>query len=416
MSEIVIEKNFGSLFDPNEEFSDKNRKCFLWVRGKVKEGNIFKKKIRTNEKFTQKNIKFIEEAKYGYDDNNCIDVLDVFMEYKENYCISQNFTKNNDKFFHFCNTLLKVICPRCYNNYAHTKLNPHNHGYMNMKITEASNQTSIHIFHGIMKCFIAFVINDDKNIIKKKRERFIECFSDLIVNKNHSGLDHFTYANTIYNYFMKLNENKSEFIGLEKKMKFSTLITLKTIFKYQYPALKYLCENKGSIFLRHGLEKKTDDYSREMIYPHNDDRHGWRIHNVTMKHGESAPTIFPSYPIEVDTLPFKKCASHSSKEIYGNVKGYIAFPNFKKLGGNIHMRYEKEDKVMPRDHLFAESNIHVKHWIFTYRKNYDPSVKENIKKAVHAIVQEGLPIIDEAIILNFTHVLEAITNKFILLH
>ena len=104
MSEIVIEKNFGSLFDTNEEFSDKNRKCFLWVRGKVKEGNIFKKKIRTNERFTQKNIKFIEEAKYGYDDNNCIDVLDVFMEYKENYCISQNFTKNNDKFFHFCNT------------------------------------------------------------------------------------------------------------------------------------------------------------------------------------------------------------------------------------------------------------------------------------------------------------------------
>ena len=123
----------------------------------------------------------------------------------------------------------------------------HNHGYMNMKIIEASNQTSIHIFHGIMKCFIAFVINDDKNIIKKKRERFIECFSDLIVNKNHSGLPHFTYANTIYNYFMNLNDNNSVFIGLEKN-EIHTLITLKTIFKYQYPALKYLCENKDPYF------------------------------------------------------------------------------------------------------------------------------------------------------------------------
>ena len=416
MTEIVIEKNFNDVFDLNKEFSDINKRCYLWVRGKVKEGHLFKKKVKTCEKFVQRNIKSVEEAKYGYDENNCIDVLNIFMQYKENYSIALNFTKNSDKFFHFCNALLKVICPRCYNTYAHTKLNPHNHGYMNMRIIETPTQTWLHIFHGIMKCFIAYVINDDKNIIKKKRERFIECFSDLIVNKNHSNIPHFVITNTIYNYYMKINNNKGNYLAIEKKMKLSTLITIKTAFKYYYPVLKYLYENKNSIFLRHGLEKRTDDYSINMVFPPNDDKHGWRIHNITAKDGKTFPSALPTYPVEVDTVPFKKCASHSSKEIYGNVKGFIAFPNFKKLGGKIHMRYEKEDSVMPRDHLFAESNIHIKNWIFTYRKNNDSSLKETIRKAVNALVQEGIPVIDEAIIPNFTHVLEAIANKFILLH
>jgi hypothetical protein len=415
MSEVVIERNSYSFFDPDNTFSD-SKKCYLWTRGKVKDGHLFKKKVKTTEKYSQKNIKFVEEVKYGYDENEAIDVLDLFMKYKENYSIAQNFTKNNEKFFHFCNTLLKVICPRCYNSYAHTKLNPHNHGYMNMRIMESPTQTWLHIFHGIMKCFIAYVINDDKNIIKKKRERFIECFSDIIVNKNHSNLPHFTASNTIYNYYMNIKDCSGDYKALERKMKTTTVITIKTVFKYHYPVLKYLYENKTSIFLRHGLEKRTDDYSKNMVFPPNDDKHGWRIHNITTKTGSTFPSALPTYPIEVDSLPFKRCASHSSKEIYGNVKGFISFPNFKKLGGKIHMRYEKEDTVMPRDHLFAESKIHISNWIFTYRKNNDPSVKDAIKKAVSALVQEGIPVIDEAIIPNFTHVLDAISNKFILLH
>ncbi len=199
MSEVVIERNSYSFFDPDNKFSD-SKKCFLWTRGKVKEGHLFKKKVKTTERYSQKNIKLIEEVKYGYHEKEAIDVLDLFMKYKENYSIAQNFTKNNEKFFQFCNTLLKVICPRCYNSYAHSKLNPHNHGYMNMRIMECPTQTWLHIFHGIMKCFIAYVINDDKNIIKKKRERFIECFSDIIVNKNHSNLPHFTASITINNF------------------------------------------------------------------------------------------------------------------------------------------------------------------------------------------------------------------------
>lgn len=416
MSEIVIEKNFNKIFDPNENFSDSKNKCFLWVRCKVKDGHIVKKKVRSNERFTLKNIKLIEEAKYGYDVENSIDVLDKFLQYKENYNIAQNFTKNNENFFHFCNTLLKVICPRCYNAYAHTKLNPHNHGYMNMRIMEAPQQSGVHIFHGIIKCYIAFVINEDKNIIIKKKERFIECFSDLIVNKNHSSLPHFKIANTIFNYFMQINRDNGEYQALEKKMKSSTLLTIKTFFTFNYPVLKYLYENKSSIFIRHGLEKKTDDYAVNMVFPSNDDKHGWRIHNITTKDGRQLPSMLPAYPIEVDYLPFKRCASHSSKEIYGNVKGFISHNHFKKLGGKIHIRYEKDDNIMPRDHLFAESKINIKNWIFTYKKNNDPSVKEQIKKAINALVREQIPLIDETIIPNFMHVLESIVTKFILLH
>ncbi len=416
MNEVIIEKEFQNIFDVDGIFKDSGQNCFLWVRYKAIEGHIVKKKVKTSEKVKLKSIKLIEEATFGPNEKNRIDVKELLLQYKENYSISVNFEKINNKFFSFCNTLLKVICPRCYNSYAKTKLNPHNHGYMNIRIAQAPNNTWFNIFDGIIKCFIAFVINEDINIIKKKKERYIESFSDLIVNKNYNNLDHFKYANIIYDYFMKISRSIEEYKQIEKKMKFSTLNTIKTFFKYQYPVLKYLYQNKNSIFIRHGLEKKIDDYKRNMIYPHNDTKHGWRIHNITSLNGKSIPSVLPVYPIEVDTLPFKKCASHSSKEIYGNVKGFIAFPLFKKLGGKIAMRYENDNNVMPRDHLFAESEINIQNWIFTYRKTNEPSLKANVKKAVNALVNQGIPVMDEAIIPNFTHVLQAIENKFILLH
>jgi len=415
MGDLVIDENFESLLDPHGVFED-SRKCFLWVRGKSKEGHPIKKKARTNEKYKVKNIRTLLEAKYGYSEDRCIDVFDKIKDIMDTYNIAMNIRKSNETFFSFCNTLMKVICPRCYNNYAQTKLNPHNHGYLNIRILQSHPLKEAEIFHGIMKCYVAYVINEDKNIIPKKKERFIECFTDLIVNKNYSTLPHFHIANLVFNYNMGFSVDKEDYEKIERRMKANTVIYIKTLFRFQYQALKYFCGHRGNIFIRHGLEKKTNKYSNQMIFPPNDDKHGWRIHNVTNQRGNQTPTLNPAYPIEIDTLPFKRCASHSSKEIYGNVKGYIDQGKFKQFGGKIHMRYEREDDVMARDHLFAESAIPVNQWVFTYRKNNSPTLKETIQKAVNAIVREGLPIIDEAILPNFMHVFEAIINKNILLH
>ena len=51
------------------------------------------------------------------------------------------------------------------------------------------------------------------------------------------------------------------------------------------------------------------------------------------------------------------------KEIYGNVKGFISRTSFKQNGGVIHIRYDKDDNIMAREHLFAESDIDIKQWV-----------------------------------------------------
>lgn len=425
MSEPILDESLHFLFDKQNQFDD-SKSCILWIKGKAKEGYPVKKKIKAMDKISFKNIKSIQEARYGENENNAIDVLTEVNRCWEKDQIITNFMKSNETLNSFINQLLKVICPRCYNSYAHTKLNPHNHGYLNMRIMESAPQSILHIFPGIIKCYIAYVVNEDKNIILKKKDRYIEIFSDLIVNRNVSNLPHFEVVNTIYNFMMvqrennKINNinNNDEYKKLEKKMKLSTLIPIKTLFLYQLPVLRYLAENKSNLFIRHGLEKKTDDYKKRMIFPPNDDKHGWRIHNVTTPIGTQTPTIMPTYAVEVDQLPFKRCASHSCKEIYGNVKGFIALNDFKMRGGKIRMRYENNDteNTLGRDHLFAESTIPIQYWIFTYIPAKNSELKELIQKAVTSLLREELPILDERLIPNFIHVFEAITNKFILLH
>ena len=63
MSSLVLEKNFGTLFD-NDEFSE-DKMRYLMVKVRTNGGNIVKKKGKVNEKFTVENIKSLEEAHYG---------------------------------------------------------------------------------------------------------------------------------------------------------------------------------------------------------------------------------------------------------------------------------------------------------------------------------------------------------------
>ena len=86
------------------------------------------------------------------------------------------------------------------------------------------------------------------------------------------------------------------------------------------------------------------------------------------------------------------------------------------MGGKVHIRYEKSNDVMPRDHLFAESNINIKHWVFTYRNSNDSKLKPLIKNAVSKLTDENIPVLYENIIHSYNLVMNLISYKFILLH
>ena len=53
MSEVVIERNSYSFFDPDNTFSD-SKKCYLLTSVKVKDGTIFNKKVKTTERYVKK--------------------------------------------------------------------------------------------------------------------------------------------------------------------------------------------------------------------------------------------------------------------------------------------------------------------------------------------------------------------------
>lgn len=416
MDEIYLDKDFGYLLNEAVQYDDKNIR-YLFIKGKSKDGHFIKKKGKETEKFTLKNIKNIDSAIFGTKENNSIDVTDKLkLIIKEKY-IKSKFYHVNESFLTFCNSFLKVLCPRCYNAYAKAKLNPHNHGYFNMCFLTSPKETWNHLFDGFIKCFIAFSINNDKSLISKKKERFIECFSDILVNVNKNNLPHFEISNSIYRAFVNNSKlDQTKFKEYENKIKLSTLASIKILFQYIFPSLKYFHENRDKIFIRHGLEKKTNDYEKNMIFPPNDEKHGWRINKVTNILGKTVPSTLPAYPIEVDKLPLTHCAAHSNKEIYGNVKGFISANDFKKLGGKIHIRYEKNDNVMPRDHFFAESNINLKHWVFTYRNSNENKLKKEIRQAVSKMIEQEIPVMYENIIISYSSVMDLITYKFILLH
>ena len=230
--DIYLDKDFGYLLNEAIQYDDKNVR-YLFIRGKSKEGHFIKKKGKETEKFTFKNIKNIDSAIFGIKDNdeNSLDVTQKLNEIIKEKHTQKNFYKVNEAFFTFCNTFLKITCPRCYNSYAKAKLNPHNSGYLNMCILESPKQTWSHLFDGYIKCFIAYTINNDKVLIKKKKDRLIECFVDILVNVNKNKFPHFEISNSIFRAFVNNSSvDQINFKDYENKLKLSTLSNIKILF------------------------------------------------------------------------------------------------------------------------------------------------------------------------------------------
>lgn len=417
MTTLILNKDFGGLLADDDFLPNKIK--VLSLRILSKKGHLVKKLVKENEKITINDIKTVESATFGKDDIK-IDVLD-----KINYIITletkqDNFKKLNVLFISFCKAFLKVLCPRCYikQNNANS-INHHNTGKINLLLLNCPISYYNNIFDGMIKCFIAFLINEDQTIFPEKKGRWIETFSHIVTDIKDNASEknlHFVYSNIIHKYFVEGIKLNNEYNILKNKMKKSSVEAIQTFYMYMYPALKYFNTNKKDIFIRHGLEKNCGNYSSNMIYPPNDDNNGWRIHKVTNIQNENIATTFPAYPIEFDIYPFKTCSTHSSKEIYGNVKGFISKTSFKNNGGRVHIRYDKDDNIMAREHLFAESSIDISKWVFTYKLNSNDSLKNQIKTSLRALIKAQLPIISDEALMHFSNNLQLLTNKFIMLH
>ena len=227
MTTFLLERNFGHLL--SDEDSDKKR--YLSIRGKKKDGNLVKKKMKENEKFVIENLKIVQEAWFGTNESNSIDVTEKVNLILEKIYISQNFTQINSVFFDFLKQFTKIICPRCYNEKTSSKVNPHNNGYLNMCIMEAPVNTYQQLFEGFFKCFIAYVINNDSNFNKSKKDRFIEYFSDLLINSNKNNNELFEQVSIIYNELVGITSNNENYIKIVKKMKTNTYYTINGGYK-----------------------------------------------------------------------------------------------------------------------------------------------------------------------------------------
>lgn len=417
MGTLILNKNFGGLLADKDFLPDTVK--VLSLRILSKNGHLVKKNIKENDKITINEIKTIETATFGKDDI-IIDVIDKINNIIDLETKHVNFKRLNKLFISFSKTFLKVLCPRCYIKENKTNgINPHNTGKINLLLLNCPTSYYNNIFDGMIKCFIAFLINEDQTILPQKKGRWIETFAHIVTNIKDNTSEknlHFVYANIIHKKFVDEVTLNNDYNKLESKMKDSTAEAIKTFYKYMYPALKYFHDNKRDIFIRHGLEKNWDSYSKNMIYPPNNENSGWRIYKVTNSRNENFSTTYPAYPIEFDVPPFKTCSTHSSKEIYGNVKGFISKTSFKKNDGRIHIRYDKDDNIMAREHLFAESRIHISNWVFTYKLNCNECVKGKVNASLRAIIKEKLPIISDEGLTHFSNNLELLTNKFIMLH
>lgn len=416
MSKIALNKNFGHLLADNNFLPGKTK--FLNLTVLTRSGSLIKKQFKENEKVVVTDIKNVESAQFGRDGNK-IDVREKIINLINVESNIEQFIKINKLFSLFCRSYIKVLCPRCHNKeYCADGAANHNSGLINLLFLQNPSSHFNNIFDGMIKCFIAYLINEDQTLFLDKKTRWLETYSYILANKKDDSVSqiHVETSNILHNYFTKGHVKNAAFMEIEKKMKKSTLIMLKIFYKYLYPCLKYFHNNRKDIFIRHGLEKNTDNYRKNMIFPPNDDKSGWRVHKVTNSENEKVGTKLPAYPIEFDMLPLKGCSSHSSKEIYGKVKGFIARTPFRNSGGKIHIRYDKNDNTMAREHLFAESSINSDKWVFTYRTHCKNEMSIEVKSAVRSIIIAELPLISEEGLTSFCKYLNLTLNKFIMLH
>ena len=385
MSSLVLEKNFGTLFD-NDEFSE-DKMRYLMVKVRTSGGNIVKKKGKVSEKFTVENIKSLEEAHYGYSNDDSYDVTEELSQIVEKQKIISKIYSLNDRFLVFIKEFAKILS----SNDKKTR-------EINQAIMKANNLSVESITISIFKCYVAYIINNDKEVIEKKHERMTEVYSDILVNTDTHGSEHFEVVNTVFSQLIQTGT-----INVSMKEQCEFIIT--NTFKYLFPCLNYFFYNSNNPFIRYKIKnRRMVEGNKFPAYTEG------AVHVVTNERGDRIPTTFPAYPVEVDKLPFLSLDKESSGSGIMGIKGYIAINHFKQMGGKVHMPYDSKIS----NNILAESNIDIRKWAFTYAS--EKLTERDVKKTINMLASQGIPVCDRSVLVKFALVVEILTNKFILLH
>ena len=422
MTTLTLPQNFSFLFS-EKEFKNKPS-LFLEY---ISTGSEHKKKsFPSQTKVKIENIKKLKSAVFGNKRSDGEDVTSLVEILINKESKVENVKNISTEFNKFCSLFLEILCPRCFNSSQkeeskHTK-NIHNSGFINIMIKTSSLYYS-NIFDGIIKCFIGYLIDYKTkkiNQYQKKVKLYENFFTHILVSIKPENIENtektrlYENVNIIHNYMLN-KSNEMDYFRIKNKLTPKTIEHIEIFYCNIYYALNYFVNNRTDLFIRHGLEKKTCNYKSNKEYPPNNDTSGWRIKKVSTSIDTYEDLTIPAYPIETDKFPFSNCSMHSSKEMYGCVKGYIGHKYFKNMGGKIHCRYEKSNPTMARDHFFAVSSIPLENWVFTYNMQSPEKFKREIKLALRSLMSCNIPFVADENLKHFSQIFQLIENKFIML-
>ena len=383
---LSLKNNFGKYFE-QEKYNGNTR--YLFIKITSVEGHTIKKKIKESDKVNIKNIKYIEEATFGINKETSINVISKVYEIIEKNFNTSHLINVNEEFSLFAKSLVKLISPKTFNFLSNVKVNTFNNNYLDNSFENAPQQAYDHILNSFFKCYIAYLLNQDKGAIEKKKESLNEVYTDILVNNNKSKSIHYELSNIIFNKMSGLNDNRYDSI----KLKISTALKIKFCFREFYPNLMNLDSNSNSLLIQYNFDKSQTIEKKE---------------------------IFPISNIKNDYYPITSCSINDlvnelHMKIPTTIMTIITLEKFKKCGGKIYTSSSKSIKTDKHD-LVAESNIKTSNWLFLYN-NVDKKIALDFKKRIINICDTyNVCLINMNVVKYFLIAMKLLRNKFILLH
>lgn len=339
----------------------------------------------------------------------------------------------------YLDSCIDMICSRCSKN---PKI--HHNGIINTFLTTKKNSlhlldayfkdTEHGLFHGIMCGFIISLLHKDKNIGEKKcilekeyisvflhdilkcngysQEEHDKCLSEFYPNLKDETYTHSNPSETLQNEYLILADrielmrypDYKSWVDERHTKIFQTMEeTTKCLIEQFYSKIRnvllFFFSNSDSTFLRHGLEKlEESNFVKYAIFPPKG----------------SYLELGNGYPIEIDRPPFGivnnyntndtngACSNHGLNNNWNKVKGYIRYTDFCNFGGKIIDSHE-------RDHLYANSSIKLKDWVFMYQ-----NINENNFQIVK-LIENDINILPQKLINKLYTFVKLIKDRLIVL-
>lgn len=191
------------------------------------------------------------------------------------------------------------------------------------------------------------------------------------------------------------------------------------------PALSYFYACRDRLFVRHGIENQSHkNFNKSDRYPPlgsyatmnwadiND--HPSAIKGVYQVTNQDTLT---AYPIEVDRMPFgivsdenkfifqtlSHCSAHDNLCHFSKLRGYLDAAEFKLRGGKIYISQK-------RDHLYANSDIKLQYWKFTYQGI--PYHHEQVQ----LLIKNKIIVIPQSNLINFWNLVKLLKDRLLILN